>query len=290
LSILLLGAAGQVGREITELAACQSVPLLNITRQQVDLRNPEQLRKVVQESRPSAVINAAAYTAVDKAESDEMTAFAVNGHACEVLAETCSGLNVPLLHFSTDYVFDGLLGRAYKEEDAPQPTGIYGHSKLHGERAIQARWPRHVILRISWVFGKYGANFVKTILRLAREREELRVVNDQWGCPCAARHVAAASLDIAQDLARGKDYYGVFHYADHPATTWHGFAEKIISTARELDITLMARDVIGIPTTEYPTPAKRPAYAVLDSEKLRNVWGIPARNWSDCLPEVLRAV
>lgn len=289
MSILLLGGAGQVGREISELAARQSVPLINATRDQVDLRRPEQVGEIVHQSRPTVVINAAAYTAVDKAESDEITAFAVNGHGCEALAEACAELEVPLLHFSTDYVFDGTLGRAYTEDDAPAPTGIYGHSKLHGERAIAARWGRHVILRISWVFGRYGANFVKTMLRLARERDELRVVNDQWGCPCAARHVAEAALDIAQELARGKEYYGTFHYADHPPTTWHGFAETILQTARELGIPLRAQRVAAISTAEYPTAAKRPAYAVLNSEKLRNVWGIAAQNWADCLPEVLQA-
>lgn len=289
MSVLLLGSAGQVGREIAELAASQHVPLRACTREHVDLAHPETLRPLFKQEMPSVVINAAAYTAVDKAETDETTAFAVNGHACEVLADLCAAHNVPLVHFSTDYVFDGLLGRAYTEDDVPKPTGIYGHSKLHGERAIASRWERHVILRISWVFGRYGPNFVKTILRLARQRDELKVVNDQWGCPCAARHVAEVALDIAQQLAGGKHFYGTFHYADQPPTTWHGFAEDIVATARELGMPLSAKRVVGIPTRDYPTPARRPAYAVLNSEKLRQVWGIPARDWTECLPEVLQA-
>lgn len=278
---LVLGAGGQLGREFSRYP----VPLLE--RSQADLENEEQLEQVLRRYRPSVVINAAAYTAVDQAEDEPERAFAVNEHGCTRLARLCQTLECALIHFSTDYVFDGQGTRPYRESDSTAPLNCYGASKLAGEKAIAEQCERHVILRVSWLFGAYGRNFAKTVLRLAGERDELRIVADQHGCPCSTANVADAAWHIARALQDGAEHYGTYHYADQPATTWHGFAEALVREARSSDLELKCRKVTPISTDEFPTRARRPAYSVLDPSLLEKTWGLRPRGWEERLKDVV---
>jgi dTDP-4-dehydrorhamnose reductase len=245
--------------------------------------------------RPDLVVNAAAYTAVDRAEEDRDTAFAVNAHGAGWLAEAAAAQGAPFVHISTDYVFDGLKGSPYVEEDAPNPLGVYGASKLEGERAVMAANPRSVILRTAWVCSADGNNFVRTMLRLAREgREEVRVVADQYGAPTFATDLAAAVVALAPRLPaapEGDSGFGVFHLTGQPHTSWHGFAEAIFAgiAARGEAVPRLA----AITTAEYPTKARRPADGRLDCGRIRVRHGIEAADWREslgrCLDELVKA-
>jgi dTDP-4-dehydrorhamnose reductase len=233
-------------------------------------------------------INAAAYTAVDRAEQEPALAFAVNRDGPAHLAAACARSNIPLLHISTDYVYDGAKIDPYVEDDPTTPLGVYGASKLAGDEAVRRLLPRHLILRVSWVFGIHGHNFVKTILRLARERQELRVVADQYGGPTFAGDIADTLLDLAGRIAEidARDAWGVYHYCGEPVTTWHGFASAIIELARARE-SLPVKTVTAITTTDYPTPAARPVNSVLDCAKLAARFGIRPRPWRAGLEALL---
>lgn len=285
MKILLTGSAGQLGRELVRSLACLG-EVVACDRRALDLGDADALRPVLRATKPSVVVNAAGYTAVDRAESEPAAAEAVNGLAPGILAEEAKRCGALLVHYSTDYVFDGAKGAPYTEDDAPAPLSAYGRSKLAGERAIAAVAGRHLILRTGWVFGLHGANFMKTILRLARERDELRVVADQRGAPTWTRHLADATALL---LARRDAAEGLFHVAAAGEATWHGYAEAIVATAAAAGLIERAPHVLPIATADYPLPARRPADSRLDCRRLARDCGIALPDWrtglADCLAD-----
>ena len=258
------------------------------TRAQLNVTNREQVFQNVASTAPKVVINAAAYTAVDKAESEKEKAFAVNRDGPTYLAEACSLHDVPLIHISTDYVFDGTKFEPHMEDDPTAPLGVYGESKLAGELAVRAGCDRHIILRTAWVHGVHGKNFVKTILRLGREGGQLRIVDDQHGNPTFARDLAEAVVAVAEriiDNTVPSGGFGTFHCVGGGATTWHQFARKIFEIGGSKGVKIPT--VEAIVTAQYPTPAPRPLNSVLDCSKLEQVYGITLRPWEDALAEML---
>lgn len=285
--VLVAGAGGQVGRELVRAAASFDGEIIGLGRAALDVTDAEAARRAVEQHAPDVVINAAAYTAVDRAESEPEAAFAVNCDGAAHCAEACAAAGIPLIHFSTDYVFDGSKSAPYTEDDAPNPLGVYGASKLAGEEAVRDRLDAHVILRTSWVFSAHGHNFVKTMLRLCRERDELRVVADQHGNPTAAADIARTALAIAQRAVAGEAAaWGTFHFAGMPSTTWHGLAEAVVAEARTHG-SVRAERVEPISTSEYPTPARRPADTRLDGERIERDWGIEPPDWREALALVV---
>lgn len=284
-TVVILGAGGQVGRELMAAAWPEPVRLVGAGRAQVDLMDPAAVRAFLMASEPALIVNAAAYTAVDKAETEPEAAFAVNAAAPARLAETCLELAIPLVHLSTDYVFDGAKAGSYLESDPIAPLGVYGASKAAGEEAVRAILPQHLLLRTAWVFSAHGHNFVKTILRLGRERPELRVVADQWGGPTAAADIAGVIAHIGGViLGGGAVTWGTFHYCGQPATTWHGFTQEILGQA----LPESARPAVHpIATADYPTPARRPANSVLQCDKLSRAYGLAQPDWRVSLKRVL---
>jgi len=285
-SILVTGSNGQLGSELMRRASRFDVTAEGMSSQQLDITDARAVRQAVLESGATVVVNAAAYTAVDKAESEAERAFAVNRDGTANLAAACSEANIPFIHVSTDYVFDGSKETPYTEEDPVHPVSVYGASKEAGEQVLRDSWPCHVILRTAWVYSAFGNNFVKTMLRLARERDSLRVVADQRGCPTAAGDIAEAILGLVQRIKRDADLpWGTYHYCGAGSTTWHGFAETIVQLAAPA--LGRAIPVIPITTADYPTPAKRPANSVLDCSKIRGRLGIQPRPWHESLQEVV---
>lgn len=286
--ILLTGAGGQVAWEIEQRATGAGLDVRALSRTELDITDSKAVHSTVAAVAPRVVINAAAYTAVDKAEGDKDRAFDVNRDGPGHLAAVCAAREITLIHLSTDYVFDGKSKHPYVEEDFTAPLGIYGESKLAGEAAVRAFLDRHIILRTAWVYGVHGNNFVKTMLRLGRERDVLRVVNDQRGSPTFAGDIADALLMIARRViseALPEEAYGTFHYTGGGAVTWHGFAEQIFDLAAQ-NIGRRPK-VEAITTAEYPTPAKRPANSVLDCGKIGRTYGIMQRPWEESLKEML---
>jgi dTDP-4-dehydrorhamnose reductase len=275
--ILVFGSGGQLGQELVGVARASGVPLAALTRAQADISDLAQVERALAEIRPSIVLNASAYTKVDRAEAEEEEAFQANAMGPEILARVCAAANLPLIHVSTDYVFDGTQSGAYRESDPVAPLGVYGRSKLAGEEAIRRHLPQHVIVRTSWVYGIHGANFLKTILRLAGERDELRIVGDQNGCPTSTVDLAQALLAVAQALGEGRAGPGTYHLAGTGVTTWHGFAARIVEAQRPF--TGRSPSVVPIRTEEYPTPATRPANSELDSSLFGRTFGFTARPW-----------
>lgn len=283
--IMLIGKNGQVGWELQRTLATLG-RVVAFDRRQLDLSSPEQILERVREIKPNLIVNAAAYTAVDKAEEEPEIAMAINGIAPGILAEEAKNLNAAIVHYSTDYVFDGTKATPYTEQDETNPLNVYGKTKLEGEQAIQAVGAPHLILRTSWVYGFRGRNFLLTILRLAREREELRIVNDQTGSPTWSRMIAEAT---AQILAQGDsiltEKQGIYNLSAGGQTSWYGFT-KIILT-HNTETSLRVKKLTPIPTSEYPTPARRPAYSVLSNEKLKKVFGLTMPDWDRALQLVL---
>lgn len=288
MKLLVTGAGGQLATELVRQAGdCQIVAL---TQTEFDITDAVAVFRVVEKVAPDAVVNAAAYTAVDCAESEVEIAFAANRDGPAHLAAACAAYAIPLLHVSTDYVFDGSKAGVYTEEDPPGPgsLGVYGQSKAAGEAAVRDVLPEHIILRTSWVFSAHGNNFVKTILRLAGERDELRVVADQYGCPTAARDLAAAILTMFPLVAAHGGRWGTYHFCQPEVTTWHGFTEAIVDQARTTGLQVRVQNIVPITTADYPTPARRPANSVLDCTKLTSVFGIQPRPWRVSLQEVIQ--
>ncbi len=281
--ILLLGGAGQVGAELRALALPDDVEVVAPNRSALDLQDADAIARVIAAEPWSAVINAAAYTQVDRAESEAAVAFAVNAQAPSRLAIETGGRRIPLVHISTDYVFDGSKGAPYVEEDHAAPLNVYGRSKLAGEHAVRAANPRHVIVRTSWVYSPYRTNFVKTILRLAAERDRLEVVADQRGCPTAARDVAKACLDVAMRCAAEPERapYGVYHFAGAGEASRFELAKTIV----DLSAGRRARspEVAPILTSGRPAPAARPLDARLDCTAIVREFGIVPRPWREAL-------
>lgn len=295
MKILVLGSQGQVGWELARsLLPLGEVVALN--RAEADLANPDQLRAVIRLHQPSLIVNAAAYTAVDKAESEPELAFAINAVAVGVIAEEALRCGALLIHYSTDYVFDGTLDRPYVETDTPNPQSVYGKSKLAGEQAVAASGCDYLILRTSWVYGVRGHNFMRTILRLASEREQLRIVADQWGAPTWApwiadvtSHVARIALDRLHD---GRFGSGLFHLTNAGSASWFRFATEIVNLSREIHPhqTLFTKDIVGIATSEYPLPAKRPQNSRLDTQRLGQEYSIEFADWQVCLRRALLSI
>ena len=280
--LLVTGANGQVGWELRRSLA----PLGEMTaldRNQCDLSRPERLPDVVRDARPDVIVNAAAYTAVDKAEQEEQLATAINGTAVGVLAEEARKAGSLLVHYSTDYVFDGEKPSPYTEDDAPHPINAYGRSKLAGETALRQAGGAYVILRTSWVYAARGRNFVHTILRLAKERADLRIVDDQIGAPTWARDIAEATARIVRaargEQARGTFAPGIFNLSAAGATSWYGFAGAILDEAMRSGLLTRAPRLTPIASKDYPTPAARPKNSQLSGERLEARFGIALPDW-----------
>jgi dTDP-4-dehydrorhamnose reductase len=288
MTILLLGANGQVGWELRRaLAPLGAVRALE--RAEADLADSDALTRAVRETAPSLIVNAAAYTAVDRAEQDEALAQAINADAPGTLAEEAKRLGIALVHYSTDYVFDGAGDRPAREDDPVAPLNAYGRTKLAGEAAIRDSGCAHLILRTSWVYSMRGANFLLTVRRLAGELEEMRIVADQVGAPTWARGIAGATaLVLARCGAPAEtgilaEKGGLYHLTASGETTWHGFAEAIVEWLRATGQPVRCKQVHPIPTSDYPTPAKRPANSLLDCTKLRETFGMAIPDWRDQL-------
>ena len=293
-SILVIGRIGQVSRELHRGVWPAGFAVDFLERPEIDFTRAVAAGGKVIAARPDIVVNAAAYTAVDAAERDRDVAFAVNRDGPAALAAACREIGAALVHYSTDYVYDGTRSGAYVESDPVNPLSVYGASKAEGDAAIRDRLARHVILRTSWVYSASGNNFVKTMLRLGAERDRLGIVDDQHGGPTAAADVAAATIAVCAALARGKDDgFGTFHFAGSGATSWYGFARAIFAGAAARGCKT-PRLVEPIATEAYPTPAARPRNSVLDCGKLARSYGIAAPPWqaslSACLDELLAPV
>jgi len=287
--VLILGAKGQLGIELQRTFLSEEVTALG--RDKCDLSRPETIREVMAEVRPEIVLNAAAYTAVDRAESEQELAMTVNGEAVGVLAEEARKINALLVHYSTDYVFDGSKAGPWVEDDAPNPINVYGATKLAGERNIAEAGGRHLIFRTSWVYSPHGQNFLLTMLRLGQERDQLRVVNDQMGAPTTAAELAMATRVVidwldAEDALQGGDWSGIYHMTCAGQTSWFGFAKEIFNKAVPPENKAWP-EVVGIPDTEYPTAAKRPKNSVLSNAKLHARFGVALASWQDALAETL---
>jgi len=288
--ILLTGARGQVGWEVARRAKAAGLNVQAFGHGDLDISQRDAVMRAVDAAAPKAIVNAGAYTAVDKAESERDAAFAVNRDGPAYLAQACARAQIPMIHISTDYVFDGTKTGAYLEEDPVAPLGVYGASKLAGEDAVRASGAKHVILRTAWVYGIEGNNFVKTMLRLGRERDVLRVVADQHGCPTFAGDLADAILTVFKHTTENPkpDMWGTFHCVNAEPTTWNVFARRIFDFAAPK---LGKKPVVeAITTADYPTPAKRPANSVLDCGKIKRIHGIALRPWSPALEEMLNAI
>jgi dTDP-4-dehydrorhamnose reductase len=286
--ILLFGAGGQLGQAATHLAHRRSLAFRALSRSEADVADRSAVELALRELSPGLVVNAAAYTKVDAAESEIEEAVRSNAEGPAILAELCATSGIPLVHISTDYVFDGTKAGAYLETDRVAPLGVYGRTKAAGEEAIRTRHREHVILRTSWLYGAFGHNLLKTVLRLARERDELRFVADQRGCPTSTADVAEAILHIAPRLQAQEPVWGTYHFAGTGVTTWHGFVGAIV--AAQSAITGRDPKVVPITSAEYPTPARRPANSELDSGLFAQTFGVRAEPWEKRVASTVKAL
>jgi dTDP-4-dehydrorhamnose reductase len=284
MKILISGHTGQVARELQ--LALQGHELLSLGRQAFDLARPASLRDTILRERPQLLINAAAHTAVDQAEQERELAFAINAEAPGVMAQACAELGIPLLHYSTDYVFDGSKDTPYVENDAPNPLGVYGASKLAGERAVAASGCDHLILRTSWVYSRHGKNFLLTMQRLLQERDQLRVVADQIGAPTWAGSIAAATAELIAAWQAGNRHWGTYHLSCQGETSWFGFAQAIGERLRAAG--RPCAELLAIPSGDYPTPARRPLNSRLDGSKLARDWQVRLPAWQAALDACLQ--
>lgn len=289
--IAVVGRTGQVAQALSAAPAANDVTVVTRGRPEADVSVPDTLVRFLDDVRPDVVVNAAAYTAVDKAEDEPEAAYAINAEGVANLARACRDRGMPLIHLSTDFVFDGAKGAPYLPGDAVAPLGVYGASKAAGEDALRSILTQHVILRTSWVYSAHGHNFVKTMLRLGAERPEVRVVADQTGAPTHARDLAAAILAVARAVSepeRNPDW-GTYHVTGWGSTTWHGLAEHVfrLAEARGLKVPRLT----AISTEDYPTPARRPAYSVLDTTSFADTFGMVLPDWrvslQDCIGELI---
>ncbi len=290
--ILLLGGSGQVGWELQRSLAPLGA-VIALRRAEADLEKPETLRDAIRGNAPDLIVNAAAYTSVDKAESEPDRAMTVNGHAVRVLADEAAKLGALLIHYSTDYVFDGSKAGSYTEDDVPNPTSAYGRTKLAGDRAIQASGCRHLIFRTSWVYAARGGNFAKTILRLARERDELKIVADQIGAPTAAELIADVTALCVGYIRHCPERFanadGIYNLVASGETSWHNYAQFVVENAVRLGLPLKlgTESIRPITTREFPLPAQRPANSRLATNKLTRVFGIELPRWQTHLERVI---
>jgi dTDP-4-dehydrorhamnose reductase len=296
-TILLTGKNGQIGEELGRLLP-QVGEVVALGRQELDLSNPEDIRRTIRAVRPNLIVNAAAYTVVDQAEKEEALASAINSNALAIMSEEAKKIRALLVHYSTDYVFDGLKGKPYAEDDPTGPINVYGMTKLAGEQEIRASGVSHLIFRTSWVYATRGRNFLLTILRLATQQEELRIVRDQIGAPTGSREIADATIRILAQLYGRESgqgslskVSGTYHMTAGGVTNWHEFATAILEEASHASETapwfaaatggnpIITRRVIPIATKEFPTPAQRPAYSILSNARLMNTFGVQLPDW-----------
>ncbi|WP_026703788.1 dTDP-4-dehydrorhamnose reductase [Flavobacterium soli] len=274
--VIVTGASGQLGQSLQFIAPnYPEIEFHFYTSGELNITDLENCKNIFAETKPDFCINTAAYTAVDKAESEPEKAHLINVTGAANLVKVCKEFDTILLHISTDFVFDGKASKPYTEEDLPNPTGVYGQTKLDGEKAIQKIWEKHFIIRTSWVYSQFGNNFMKTMLRLGAERDSLSVVNDQIGTPTNAVDLAEALMKIilAYNLQPTTDNFGIFNFSNEGQCSWYDFAKKIF------EINKMEIDLQAIPSSSYPTPAKRPGYSVLDKSKIKEVFGVEVSLW-----------
>lgn len=278
--LLVTGKFGQVATALRERGATEGIDVISIGRPEFDLSDAQANRSAIREAQPDVIVSAAAYTAVDKAESEPEPAEAINAIGPAVIARAAADLDVPVIHLSTDYVFDGRKPTPYVETDPTNPLGVYGRTKLAGERNVAASTPNHVILRTAWVYSPFGNNFLKTMLRLGVDRQELHIVDDQHGNPTSALDIAEAIIAIGRNLTTAPTdatLRGVFHLSGRGEASWADFAAEIFAVSGEMDGP--TAEVVRIDTTEYPTPARRPANSRLSSEKLHQIHGVLMPAW-----------
>jgi len=292
MKILLTGKNGQVGFELQKkLGALGEV--IATDREELDLANPDAIRAFIDQTKPDIIINPAAYTTVDKAESEPDLAYQINVKAPEVLAEKASELNIPLVHFSTDYVFDGLKKEVYVETDQTNPQSVYGKTKCEGEEKIR-KHAKHIILRTSWVFGSHGNNFLKTILRLIQEKESLNIVGDQWGSPASSSMLGDVTFKIVDRIFKDKNFkgYGTYHVTSDGETNWHAYASLIASELIKLNVKTKCgpNQIHSILTSEYPTAAKRPLNSRLNSDKIKKTFMLELPHWELEVKKVLKEI
>lgn len=302
--ILLTGKNGQLGDDLLQVLP-RLGEVIATGREQCDLSRPGEIRKLIRDVRPALIVNAAAYTAVDQAEKDEPLASAINSEAPAVMAEEAKKIGAALVHYSTDYVFDGAKNSPYDENDSPNPISVYGRTKLAGEQAVRDSGVDYLIFRTAWVYSTRGKNFLLTILRLATQREELRIVRDQIGAPTWSREIASFSVEALEQIynrpdrtAAWSERRGTYHMTARGKTNWYEFTQAILQEAAQASNSaawfqavtngkeLLTRRVLPITTAEYPTPARRPAYSVLSNSKLNRVFGIQSPDWRKQLKEV----
>lgn len=286
MKVLVTGAEGQVGTEMVRLAD-DGFQVVGLTRRDLDITDQDEIARRLDDHEPDFLVNCAAYTAVDRAEDETELAYRVNADAVGWLGQACDARGVGVIHFSTDYVFDGTKAGAYVEDDATNPLNVYGASKLDGEIRLREATDRHVILRVSWVFGRIGRSFVDTILRLARERDELTVVDDQIGAPSPADAIASTVRSIVDRLAAGDDLWGTYHYSTAPAVSWCGFARAILASATEAGLLPAVRGLKGISTRQWPARARRPLDSRLDARKLMSTLALTPTSWEPFLHQYI---
>lgn len=285
--ILVTGSKGQLALSLAAQASdLHDVELMSLGRPVLDLEDPASVRAAIAAAAPDLIVNAAAYTAVDRAEADEARAFAVNRDGARAVALAAAAIDAPLIHLSTDYVFDGTKPSPYIETDATSPLNVYGHSKREGEQAVLAAHPAALVLRTSWVFSPYGTNFVKTMLRLGVERDSLRIVSDQTGNPTSALDIAAAILSIAPQAVAAPGDGGIFHLTNAGSTSWFGLAEAVFAESARHGGRAPALEPVA--TAAYPTPARRPLNSRLETSALAHRFGITLRPWQDAVQETVR--
>jgi dTDP-4-dehydrorhamnose reductase len=287
--ILIIGRIGQLGWELRRTLA-PLARIVSVDFPDIDLTDGNSIVKRVRETRPQVIVNAAAYTAVDKAETEPDKCHKINGAAPGILAEEAKKLSAVLVHYSTDYIFDGTKTTPYTEDDAPNPLGAYGRSKLAGDQAVVQVDGHHLIFRLCWVYGARGQNFMLTMMRLAREREKLRVVRDQFGCPTWSRMIAETTALALQQVLAAREpgaFKGTYHLAAAGQTSWHGFAEAIVGQMPAEGKKCQA--IEGITTPEYPLPARRPACSVLSCQKLQRTFGLQLPDWEESLRQVMES-
>jgi dTDP-4-dehydrorhamnose reductase len=287
MKLLVIGANGQLGWEVCGRGEKKSFDIVPLDLPDFDVTEPSEVKKAVGQAGASLIINASAYTAVDTAESEPEVAFAVNRDGPAYLATSCDEIGIPLIHISTDYVFDGSKSDPYFETEPVSPLGIYGKSKAAGETEIRNTLKEHIIIRTAWLYGLHGNNFVKTMLRLGKEKEILSVVADQYGCPTYAADLADAILAIATKISERRNVtWGTYHYCGKGVTSWHGFAQEIFDLANHYD-RFQVKEVMPITTSDYPTPAQRPVNSGMDCSLLTKNFGISLRPWQESLADMV---
>lgn len=290
MKLLIIGSKGQLGSELVRKCKRNDFSFLGLDLPEFNITDPPQVKKIFADFKPSIVINASAYTNVDKAETEPEIAFAVNSDGPANLAASCDKSRIPIIHISTDYVFDGSKSQPYAESDPVSPLGVYGKSKEEGESRLRSILKQHIILRTSWLYGAYGNNFVKTMLRLGNEKETIKVVSDQYGCPTCASDLAEAIMNISKQITQNLEIAcGTYHYCGSGITTWHKFAKAIFEIASQYQ-NYKVSSVEAITTAQYPTRAKRPPFSALDCSLIKKHFGINTKPWQESLGKTIERI